>query len=460
MITYQQISSKLEETKTYVDGVISKAKKDGISQVEIYSAYSVDTELSIEKNDISTSTHSEDTNFGVRVIENHCQGFVTTNSRDTLYQSIEGARSIARSQNMPDDCVELPEPRSIHPVDGLYLTDLDTFGFEDILNSIRKIFSVRESQFPKVNIDTGSASVSKGFKFIASSTGVMCSEIRGDISASFFGMAVDGNDIGSFDYDSATGRNMAMFQKNLDHALVSFGEKCMGSLNARSIQGFRGSIILTPDTVFNFLGDLLSSMTGTMIRKKRSKFGDKLGQQVTSPLLSIFEDPLIPCFTGSTSFDREGMPTEAKEIITKGVIHQFFYNHFEAKKAGLQQSSGNASGGSSSTPGCGPKQLQILPGKSHLQDILKPTDKTILVNRFSGTSDAVSGDFSGSVKGSFLLEGGEKIPVKEVIISGNMYEVLNRITDVSRERKLLGSSSHVPWIKFADVDITGTDENC
>ena len=457
MSTYQLISSKLEETKTCIDNLISKAKKNGISQVEIYSAYSVDTELSIEKNDINTSTYSEDTNFGVRVIENHCQGFVTTNSIDTLYQSIEGARSIAKAQNTPDNCMELPEPRSIHSVDGLYLSDIDALGFEDILNIVRQIFSVRESRFPKVNIDTGSASISKGFKLIASSTGVMCSEIRGDLSASFF--AIDGTDIGSFDYDSATGRNLSMFQKNLDHALVSFGEKCMGSLKARSIQGFRGSIILTPDTVFHFLGDLLSSMTGTMIRKKRSKFGDKLGQQVTSPLLSIFEDPLIPCFTGSSSFDREGMPTEAKEIITKGVIHQFFYNHFEAKKAGLQQSSGNASGGSSSTPGCGPKQLQILPGKSHLQELLKPLEKTILVNRFSGTSDTVSGDFSGSVKGSFLLEGGEKVPVKEVIISGNMYEVLNRITDVSRERKLIGSSSHVPWIKFADVDITGADES-
>lgn len=455
---YNEIKNKLENTKSIVSDLIQKAKQNNIQQIEIFASYAMGDEISIEKNDIGTSTHSEDINYGIRVIENNCQGFVTTNNEESLYESILDARAIARSLNTPDECMELPECSDIKPLDGLYHTEIDQVDFEHLMKFASYILEERNTKFPLVNIDNGGISLAKGFKLVANSKGILASESGASISANFFGMAVDGDDIGSFDYDSATGRTLESFKKNLEHAFHSFGDKCMGALKAQSIESFKGDVIVPPDSIFDFIGDLISSLTGTQIRRKRSKFGDKLGNQVASALLSIYEDPHIPCFSGSTSFDREGVPTQTKEIVNNGVLQNFFYNHFEARKAGLKASKGNATGGSSSTPSCGPKQLQILPGKSHISEMLNPTEKTILVSRFSGSSDSVSGDFSGTVKGGFLLNKGEKIPIKEVSLSGNIYELLNRIVDISRERKLLASSSHVPWIRFSEVDITGANE--
>ncbi|MEM7180515.1 MAG: TldD/PmbA family protein [Spirochaetota bacterium] len=456
----QELNNKLDETKQRIQDLLQKAKREGIEEVEIYAGYYSGFEVSLEKNDVNTSISSEETNFGVRVIANHCQGFVTTNNPDSLEGAIKDAKSIALAQNTPDPAMELPSPSDTptQDIQGLYLQEMDSVSMEDIMHIANDILLWQKEKYPLINIDSGNVSLDRGFKIIGNSKGTLASEMAASMSAGFMGMAVDGDDIGSFDYDSATGRTPELFQKDFSHSLESFGEKCMGCLQAQNIGGFKGHILVPPQSVFSFLGDLLSSLTATQIRRKRSKFGDKLGEKVASPLLSIFEDPSIPSFGRSTAFDREGVATEPKEIITTGVIKNFFYNHFEAKKAGLAASHGNASGSSSSTPSCGPKQLQVIPGKSNLKDMFYADEKAILINRFSGSSNSSSGDFSGSVKGGALLHKGNRTPVKELTISGNIYEVLNQITAISRERKLLASSSHVPWIQFSGIDITGMDE--
>ncbi|MCB1193067.1 MAG: TldD/PmbA family protein [Leptospiraceae bacterium] len=454
----KEFIQKIENTKDILTIVLQKAKNSGLAEVEIYTAYGSSLEVSLEKNDINASSYSEETNYGIRVIANHCQGFVTTNDPNTLWESIQEAKTLAIVQNTPDEAMELPDPIDVRSVDGLYLDEIDDVDFEYLVGAAKTSLEEKNLHYPKVNLDSGNFSLSKGFKLVVSTKGIMAAELNSEMSANYMGMAVDGDDIGSFDYDYAIGRNKELFAKNLNHSFSEFLDRCMGGLGAKTISGFKGNILIPPESVFDFLGDLLASMTGTQIRRGRSKFGDKMGNQVASNLLTIFEDARIPGFSGSTAFDREGLPTVPKEVIQNGVLKNFFYNHFEAKKAGLKTSLGNASGGSGSLPSCGPKQLEIMPGETSLAEMLKQT-KTILVNRFSGSSDTSSGDFSGVVKGGFLLDGSSKIPIKETLISGNIYGVLNQIAFVSRERKLLYSSSLVPWILIEGIDIVGTDEN-
>jgi PmbA protein len=91
-----------------------------------------------------------------------------------------------------------------------------------------------------------------------------------------------------------------------------------------------------------------------------------------------------------------------------------------------------------------------------VSEMMNPDGKAIWVNRFSGSSSGTSGDFSGVIKGGFLLEKGEKIPVKEIQIAGNMYDVLKKqISAVSKERELLGKSTWAPSLLIEGIDITG-----
>ena len=66
----------------------------------------------------------------------------------------------------------------------------------------------------------------------------------------------------------------------------------------------------------------------------------------------------------------------------------------------------------------------------------------------------MTGDFSGVVKNGFLVERGERRPVREVLVAGNLFELLMRISALSRERQEINGSALVPAIRAEDVSIT------
>ena len=80
--------------------------------------------------------------------------------------------------------------------------------------------------------------------------------------------------------------------------------------------------------------------------------------------------------------------------------------------------------------------------------------RAVLVSRFSGSTNPITGEFSGVVKGGFLLKNGTRTPIREVQISGNLYDALRSISGVSREVRLIDGSVHVPAIRIENVSVT------
>ncbi len=450
------LQDKINSQRDLLDGYLKKAKQAGIDQVEIFSSYGYSEDVTLEKSDLNNCTATEENMFGIRVIENGSQGFITTNHLPTLWDSILEARSLARSQTTPDVDLVLPEPRPLENRPSQYDASIDALGLTDLVRIAKQALDWKREKFPLVSIDSGEMSISKGFKLIMSSTGVYGAELGAGISASVMGMAINGDDIGSFDYDSASGNDLTTFSKRWSTAFQQFGDKCMGALGARTISSFKGKILLPPDAVYSFfLGSFIGSLNGTSIRKGKSKMQGKLGVKVADSKLTIWEDPTLDQFSGTTAFDREGQPTKKQSVIKDGILETYFYNTYEAKKAGLVESNGFATGGAQSQPGCGPRQLQIAPGTSAKDDFFRMDEKVLYINRISGTSDGPSGDFSGVIKGGFLIENGEKIPIKEAQVVGNVYDALHQIEAISKEGELLGESYFVPYMLLDGFSITG-----
>jgi PmbA protein len=450
------LQNKIDSQRDLLGGLISKAKSNGIDQLEIFSSFGYSEDISLEKNDLNNCTATEENMFGIRVIESGSQGFITTNHLPSLWESILEARSLARSQTTPDLDLTLPDPRALESRPDQYDASIDSLGLSDLMRIAKESLEWRKEKYPLVSIDSGEMSISKGFKLILSSKGVYGAELGASISASVMGMAIDGDDIGSFDYDSASGNSLNAFQERWQKAFHLFGDKCMGALGAKTISSFKGKILLPPDAVYSFfLGSFIGALNATSIRKGKSKMAGKIGSKVADERLSIWEDPTLNDYSGTTAFDREGQPTTRQSVLKNGVLETYFYNTFEAKKAGLSVSNGFASGGAQSLPGCGPRQLQIEPGVSSKDDFFKLDEKVVYINRISGTSDGPSGDFSGVIKGGFLLDKGEKIPIKEAQVVGNVFEAMNQIEAISKEGELLGESYFVPYILLDGFSITG-----
>jgi len=80
--------------------------------------------------------------------------------------------------------------------------------------------------------------------------------------------------------------------------------------------------------------------------------------------------------------------------------------------------------------------------------------RALVVPRFAGRVEMATGEFSGVVKGGFLVGSGDRVPVEETMISGNLYDVLQAIEAVSSDRQNIFGSALLPWVLADGVQVT------
>jgi PmbA protein len=242
---------------------------------------------------------------------------------------------------------------------------------------------------------------------IASSKGIRLCEAHAHAGASLMGMAVDGADVGSFDHDAASVLHARELDREIDAMTGRFVERCVGALGARKGESFRGTAVLAPEVVCSFvLGNLLPVLSGQAVRTGRSPLAARRGEPIAAPHFTLVDDGRLADGTSSVAFDREGMPSRRNLLVESGVLRSFLYDAYEGRAAAAEPT-GSARGGASDLPRIGPAN----PGSTPYSALCQEPERAVLVQRFSGSSSPITGEFSGVVKGGFLLRRGERIPI-------------------------------------------------
>jgi len=413
--------------------------------IEAYGVFSTENSVSIERNDIATGISMEYSGIGIRTFKNGAIGFASVNSlnREDIKKAVESAIKIASSSPPTGEYNRLPEPpeRSAYrEVKGLYDPAIEDFTMEDALDhALRMLQAAREDR--RVMVDSGSLESGMGARAIASSNGLSLSERSSSISYMIMGMARDGEDVSSFNYRYKGTHRLS--EVDTERTGREFAELVLKTLGAKKTESFRGQVILTPDAFVDLLiSPIMHLVNADNVQKGRSSFADKIGERVASERLTITDDGTVNGGLGSSMFDREGIPHSPLSIVQNGTLKSFLHNTKTAIRAGLgaEGSTGHATGGFTGVPGIGSTNLDIAAGDISLDEMIADVKKGIILTRMSGYPDPISGQYSATVKGGMLVEKGEIVrPITGTMISGNIFENLNNISHLSKEREELFS---------------------
>lgn len=434
--------------------VVSEAVRLGADEAEVYYTRSRKLEVMFEKNDLQVPKGDNYEGCGIRVIRDNRQGFASTNtlSCESLNDTLRSALAIADA-SPADPNHRLPEPAQVTPVPEIYDSLAEHLELPEAVSRGKLLVEAARSYDPRVNVDSAVFAVETGTRFIVNSKGVQAGEDSSYVWCVAMGFARDGEDVSSFDAEYAVSCKL----NDIDPYAIGrkLAEKVVKSLGATSVPSFRGSVILTPYAGLDLLIEpFVFSINAENVQNGQSQWKGKLGSRVSSPLLSIVDDPTLPRQVGSMAFDREGVPAKPLAVLSQGVLNHYLYNCYTAKKDGVE-SNGHAVGTDQNVPGIGVTNLVVAPGQVSLKTMIEGISRGLVVNRYSGSVDPVSGDFSGVVKGGHYIESGEIVrPVKEVMIAGNIYELLGRIVAVSEEVMALGNVS-LPYVAMDGCSITG-----
>lgn len=215
-------------------------------------------------------------------------------------------------------------------------------------------------------------------------------------------------------------------------------------------------VFFTPQGVAGtLLPPLLSGFNGQNVATGASPLIDRWGDKVLGDSLTIYDDPLRPMTSGSRRSDDEGVAARRIPLVTDGVIGEPLLDLQTAAKCGMTPN-GCGLRGLSTTPSPNTSFVCVEPGNSSDADMIGGIGRGIVVQQLlgAGQGNQLGGDFRANLSLGFLVESGEVAGrVKDTMISGNVYEVLNDIEGISSETQTVWGSSELPAVFCRGVEV-------
>jgi predicted Zn-dependent protease len=150
-------------------------------------------------------------------------------------------------------------------------------------------------------------------------------------------------------------------------------EKAVRSKAPSAIEPDKYTVVLEPAAMADLLVFMMFSGDARQADEGRSFFskkggGNRIGESILNERVKIYSDPAAPLAPG-VAFDNEGLPVTRIEWVEEGVLKNLFYSRFWAQK---QQKA----------PTAQPANIVMDGGTSTLDDLVKGTERGILVTRF------------------------------------------------------------------------------
>ena len=449
--------SREKELLEHAGRLVERSIAGGADEAEAIATRSESIAVSFEKGDLKLTTVDSQSSYGVRAFLGKRLGFASTNQSDEASLATCGADALTLARmSPPDDANALPAALPLDERPSLVDPSLAEVPIEEAVRLARELVDRTLATDPRLSVDRASLEVGRSSVAIRSSAGVRAAESDALISLSLFGMAVDGEDVGGFDIWAGCVRELSRVEACIDEVVQRFTRTALGNLGATRGESYRGPVLFSPSAFLDvFIAPLVAAASSIAVQRGRSALAGKLGEIVADPALEIRDDPSDVVLAGAGRFDREGVPARPYDLVREGRLAGYLYNAYSARVEG-RESSGHATGGARSVPGLGPHALDVAAGSDgSAGEMLSKLGKGLYVQRFSGTVDSASGDFSGVAKAARWVEGGEVVrSVREVLMSGNAFELVRSLAALSGSRVIVMGSARVPWALVDGVTVT------
>jgi PmbA protein len=238
-------------------------------------------------------------------------------------------------------------------------------------------------------------------------------------------------------------------------AVERLAEKVRLASRVTTLRSGRMPVLFAPSGALVLLLPLMLALNGQHVQRGTSPLATRRGERVLADTLTLWDDPTLPGRPASGSHDGEGVPCARKPLIEGGICRGFLFDLRTAALAGAQ-STGNGARGLFAPPTPAPSNLVLQPGETPLARMLAGIQRGLLVEEVLGLGQGnpLSGAFSNPVGLGYLIERGEIVGrVKDVSISGNIYQDLRQLAALSQESYWVRGQLKLPYILLGELNV-------
>ncbi|WP_025143022.1 TldD/PmbA family protein [Pedobacter jeongneungensis] len=227
--------------------------------------------------------------------------------------------------------------------------------------------------------------------------------------------------------------------------------KANGSAGAKAIEPGKYTVILEPLAASDIIGNMFRGFDARSADEGRSFMskkggGTRLGEQLFSENVNIYSDPMNTEIPSST-WNGDGLPVKRTQWVEKGVVKNLSYSRYWAAQKNVE-------------PLPFSRSMIIEGGTQSLEDLIKSTEKGILVTRFwyIRSVDPQTLLLTGLTRdGTFYIENGEiKFPIKNFRFNESPVIMLNNVEALGKPVRT--GSGLIPPMKIRDFTFTSLSD--
>src|SRR6202158_2660850 len=446
------------DLKSLAADVVSRAMKAGAPAAECVVREGDEFSTLVRLGQVETLKESGSRSIGVRVFSGQraASTYSSDFSREGLDRMVKSALELSRITS-EDPFGGIPEPLQLGSLSG----DLDLY-HEDVysLPGPDRIDYARRAEKAALDFDTriknsegGSFDAATGHKVLANSHGFVGEYRRSYCSVAAVPIAQSENGAMQRDYWFSVARNLGRLDSPEEVGKIA-AQRTLRRLGGRKVKTAHVPVVLDPMVATSILGHIFEGINGASVYRGASFLAGKLGEKIAGDHVTVIDDGTMVGGFGTSPFDGEGIPTRRTVVIEKGILKSYLLNTYTAKKLGLQ-TTGNASRGLAGTPGIGPGNYFLQPGKKTAKELISGIKEGLYVTEFLGQGvNLVTGDYSRGASGMWISGGEFTYPVEEITVAGNLKELFFNISEIANDLEFRGSVA-APTIRVDGLTVGG-----
>lgn len=445
-MTKKAIEQEIAEAQQACDAALTLAKSLGATHAEVSLSRQRGLTVCTRLGETETVEFNQDGAMGITVYHQNRKGSASTAdlSEAGLAKSVQAASDIAKFTSedqysgladadqleMTPPDLDLYHPHTINPDEAVALC-----------KAAEDAGLAKDSRI--INSDGASFGAYDGFRVYANTHGqnVGFPSTRFSLSC---GLIAQHEEEMERNFAYTVNRRFDQL-RNAAEIGIEAAEETVSHLQSQQVPTAKVPVIFRADVASSLFGHLVSAIGGGAIYRKSSFLLEKLHQQIMSPLVNIHEDPHVKQALASSPFDREGVKTTSREIITDGILNSWLLTSYSARKLG-QQTTGHAGG---------IHNWQVNATAGELSALIKQMDKGLLVTELMGQGvNTVTGDYSRGAAGFWVENGKIQYPVSEITIAGNLADMFMNIEAIGSDIDKRGSIA-AGSVLVAEMQIAG-----
>jgi PmbA protein len=427
----------MNDLKSKALWAVNEAKKLNIDEAEIYCYKECRKDVFISNERIDGLEGHID-GVAVRVVVDKTLGFASTSSlaEEKIIKAIMDARSSARGIPRDPDWKFFPSDSLERTLDDVYDKDIDRIEFSTLTKLAGKMSKGSREFDARISSIEGTIEAKVFEQVIANTSGIAKSDM-GTMLLGFVYVKAKESQKASTISDSIASRGLNI---DLEEIGRKIAHEAVNNLDLKKAERMVIPVIFNPRVFSRVLASTFTpTVLATNVQLGRSFYADKLNQEIASEKLTILDDGTFPRGILSFSFDGEGVHSQRKAVVDRGILKTFLFDSYTAFKEN-RESTGNSSRFAqgrfpfSLPPINAPSNIVVSPGTKTREELSNSFDRVLILDDSANIfGDPVSGNISIVTRNAQIIEGGGAYHIKRSLVTGNVFSCLKQIVGVGTD---------------------------